>query len=255
MKHPAACNTMEAIKLPLPDIFCAKGLSMILSATRCLAEKYKGKVPVFAAVPGPCSMPILIEGMEEWMETFLFDEIMAQKMLDHMGTFFLAWANALFEAGATGIIVTESMAAAEIVPRSLFASRLLPHLKTVFAQVHAPIIFHHGGGSINHILDLLPGMPNLAGMTISSRDNLVEARGLIGPDLLLLGNLDNLSFPAATKGEIYERSFACLQKAAPAGHYILSNSAADIPLNTPPENLIAMIEAGNACATCERSNS
>ena len=187
------------------------------------------------------------------METLLFDEFTAQKLLKLTGGFFVDWANALLKAGANGLVVTESMASAEVMPRSMFAERLLPHLQAMFAQVCGPVVFHHGGGQIGPILDLLPGLPALVGVVVSSKDDLAEARRLIGPDLTLLGNLDNLRFPTASANEIRVRSLACLQTAAPSNRYILSNSAADIPLNTPPENLRAMIEASNAYATGERS--
>jgi uroporphyrinogen decarboxylase len=255
MKRPAAHTAAAGLSLPLPDPRRTARLPVILSATRQLAGIYKEKVPLFAAVPGPCALPALVVGLEEWMEALLFDEAIAQKLMAHTGVFFVAWANALLEAGVTGIVVTEGMAAAEIAPRSLFGERLLPHLHAMFAQVPGPIVFHHTGGQINHILDLLPGLPALAGVAVSSRDDLAEARRLIGPDLLLAGNLDNLSFPTASAGEIRERSLECLRTAAPAGPYILSHAGADIPLSTPPENLRAMIEASLAYAAGERSGS
>lgn len=253
MKRPAVNSAAEALTVPMPDPQCTGRLPVILSAVRQLATIYKERVPLFVTIPGPCAFPALVIGLEEWINTLLFDETAAQKLLDYTGAFFVTWANALFAAGITGLVATESMASAEIAPRSLFKERLLPHLQAMFAQLQGPVIFHHGGGQLNHVLDLLPGLPGLAGVTISSKDDLAEARRLIGPDLLLIGNLDNLSFPTATAGEIYTKSLECLRIAAPAGRYILSHSAADIPLSTPPENLRAMIEASEIYAVGARS--
>ncbi len=248
MKPPAARGVAAALALPLPDPQRTARLPIILAATWQLAEIYRERVPVFAAVPGPCALPALVLGMEAWMETLLFDEPQAQALLERTGRFFVAWANALLAAGLTGLVVTEGMAAAEIAPRSLFVERLLPHLCAMFAQVRGPLVFHHTGGRINHILDLLPGVPGVAGVVISSKGDLVEARRLIGPEMLLVGNLDNLSFPRASATEIRERSLACLRAAAPAGRYILANSGGDIPLSTPPENLRTMIQASEEYA-------
>ena len=252
MKRPAVHDAAAALALPLPDPHLTGLLPVILDATRQLAGIYKEQVPLFATVPGPCALPALLLGMEGWMETLLFDETAAQKVLDHTGKFFVAWANALLEAGVVGLVITEGMASEEISPRGLFSERLLPHLRAMFAQVHGPMVFHHTGGRIHHILDLLPGLPGLAGVVVSSKDDLIEARRLIGPEMLLLGNLDNLSYPAASAEQIREQSLACLQAAAPAGHFILSNSGGDIPLSTPPENLKAMITASEDYAAGER---
>jgi uroporphyrinogen decarboxylase len=195
---------------------------------------------------------VLIEVVLYLKDFLLFDEAAAQRLLEFTGDFFVTWTNTLLEAGVTALIVTEGMAAAEISQRSLFAERMLPHLRAMFALVRGPMVFHHTGGRINPILDLLPGLPGLAGAVVSSKDDLAEARQLLGPELLLLGNLDNLGFPTTAAAEIRERSLACLRAAAPAGPFILANSGGDIPLNTPPENLRAMIAASEAYAA-ERS--
>ena len=254
MKRPAALTVEDALKLPLPDPQRTARLPVILGATRQLAETYGGQTPLLVPIPGPCALPALILGMEKWMETFLFNQADSQRLLDHTGRFFVDWANALLDAGVNALIIGNPMATAEISSRDLFAERLLPHIHAIFAQVRGPIVFHHTGGRINHILDLLPGLPSLVGVSVSSKDDLAEARRLLGPELLLIGNLDNLGYPEASDDEIYERSLVCLQIGAPAGRYILANSGGDIPLSTPPENLRAMIAASMAYSAGPGSN-
>lgn len=248
LKTPAVGSAAAALALPVPDPQRTARLPFIVESARRLTAAYRERVPVFAAVPGPIALPALILGLEAWLDTLLFDEAAASRLLEHTGEFFVTWANALLEAGVTALIVTEGMAAAEISPRSLFEDRMLPHLRAVFARVRGPLVFHHTGGRLAPILDLLPGLPGLAGVVVSSKDDLAEARQRLGPGLLLLGNLDNLSFPTASAGEIRERSLACLRAAAPAGHFVLANSGGDIPLSTPLDNLRAMLDASEAWA-------
>lgn len=248
LKRPSASSAAAALALPMPDPLRTARLPFIVEATGQLSAIYRERVPVFAAVPGPVALPALMLGLEAWLEILLFDEAAAQGLLELTGDFFVTWANTLLEAGATALIVTEGMAAAEISQRSLFAERMLPHLRAVFARVCGPMVFHHTGGRINPILDLLPGLPGLAGVVVSSKDDLSEARQRLGPAPLLLGNLDNLRFPTASVAEIRERSLVCLRAAAPAGPFILANSGADVPLSTPPENLRAMITASETYA-------
>lgn len=240
MKRPGVRNPLDILDLQLPDPHSHVSLSVVLEATGKLAQIYKEQVPVIAVLPGPGIMPSLMIGMEQWMETVLFDEELAQKILDHTAPFFVSWANALLGAGADCLVITEAMAAAEIAPRALFAERFLPVLRSTFAQINGPKVLHQTGGRLNHNLDLLPGLDGLVGIAVGSKDNLTEARTLIGPDLNLIGNLDNLCFPPASADTVYEMSKKCIQEAAPSGHFILSNSGADIPLATPPENLRAM---------------
>ncbi|MBF0548709.1 MAG: uroporphyrinogen decarboxylase family protein [Candidatus Riflebacteria bacterium] len=253
LKRPLTTKPLDALKMPLPDPHHTRRLPEILSATRQLATRYREEVPLFAAIPGPGALPGLVLGLEAWMETLLFDEPVARQLLEYTGQFFVNWANALLEAGVTALVVTESFASAEITSRNLFAERLLPHVRAMFGLVKGPMVFHHGGGRILQILDLLPGLPGLVGVVVSSKDDLTKARGLIGPDLALLGNLDNLSLPEASSEEIHAQSLRCLQAAAPSGRYILSHSAADVPITTPPRNLLTMIAASEAYAAGQKN--
>jgi len=248
MKRPAVSNAIDALALHLPDPQSTCRLPMHLKATRGLADIYKDKVPVFGIVPGPCALPALLMGLENWMETILFDQENAQKIMEHTGLFWVKWANALFAAGITALVVTEGMIAAEIAPRHIIKAMVIPHLHSTFAQVNGPLVLHHTGGRINPVIDLVPAIPGVLGVVIGSKDDLCEARRLIGPDLLLIGNIDNLSIPTATAQNIHDKSMECLGIAAPGGRYILSHSGADLPIYTPAANIHAMLEASVAYA-------
>lgn len=243
MKRPGIRSATELLVRPLPDPRQSAPLSLALEATRRLAGLYKEQVPVIAVLPGPGILPSLMIGLEQWIETVLFEEELSRKILEHTVPFFVSWANALLAAGADCLVVTEGTATAEIAPRALFAERFLPCLTAAFSQINGPKVLHHTGGRIIQNLDLISGLAGLVGVAVGSRDDLTEARRLLGPDLNLIGNLDNLSFPELSADQIAEKSRACLQEAAPAGHFILSNSGADIPLTTPSGNLRAMLSA------------
>ncbi len=248
LKRFAARTAAEALALPLPEPQRTGRLPVALASIQQLDTIYHGRVPVFAALPGPGALPAVILGLEAWLEIVLFDEPAATRILEWSGRFFVAWANALLDAGATALVITEPVMAAEIMPRRLFAERFLPHLRTQLAHVRGPVVLHHTGGRIAHVLDLLPGLPGVVGVVIGSKDDLGAARGALGPELLLLGNLDNLSLPTASVAAIRAQSLACLRTAAPAGRYILSHSAADVPLATPPENIRALLHASEEYA-------
>jgi uroporphyrinogen decarboxylase len=243
MKRPGIPAPAEALKRALPDPRTTATLSVVLEVTRRLAEIYKEQVPIIGVLPGPGIMPSLVIGLEQWMETLLFEPELAQELLEHLTPFFVTWANALLAAGADCLVVTEGMASAEIAPRELFAERFLPLLSSAFSLINGPKVMHSTGGRIIHALDLLIDLPGLAGVAIGAKESLAEARRIAGPDMNLIGNLDNISFPAVSAETIHGRCIACIREAAAAGHYILSNAGADIPLSTPPENLHAMQRA------------
>jgi uroporphyrinogen decarboxylase len=67
MKRPAVNEAAAALALPLPDPQRTARLPVILEATRRLAEAYRERVPLFAAVPGPGALPTMVLGLEAWM--------------------------------------------------------------------------------------------------------------------------------------------------------------------------------------------
>ncbi|WP_460597403.1 uroporphyrinogen decarboxylase family protein [Geomonas sp. Red276] len=243
MKRPGVATAAGALSVPLPDPRTAPTLAAVLESTRMLADIYKDQVPIIGVLPGPGIMASLVIGLERWMETVLFEPELADEIAGYLASFFVAWANALLAAGADCLVITEGMASAEIAPRELFAERFLPLLTSSFPQIAGPKVLHHTGGRINHVLDLVTGLPGLIGVAIGSKESLAEARGIVGPQLNLIGNLDNLAFASVSTARIYEDCCRCIREAAPAGHYILSNSGADVPLSTPPESLHAMHRA------------
>ncbi|MCM0083808.1 uroporphyrinogen decarboxylase family protein [Geomonas sp. Red32] len=252
MKRPGIGSPAKLLSTPMPAPEDVPRLSFILEATRQLAKSYREKVPVIGVLPGPCIMPSLMMGIGPWMETVLFEETLARKVLDHTNPFFVSLANALLAQGADCLVITEAMATVEIAPRALFEERFLPVVAQTFSQIRGPKVFHHTGGRINHVIDLLPGLDGLAGVAIGSRDDLGEARRLVGGETNLIGNLDNLGFASSSATEIYEMSRRCLLEGAPHGHYILSNSGADIPLSASPDTVHAMKRAAEDHAGARR---
>jgi len=246
MKRPAVQEVAAALRLPLPDPEVTGRLPFILEATRRLSQIYREQVPLIGVLPGPGILPALFVGMDRWMDTVLFDAAGARELMDHTGSFLVSWANALLAAGADCLVFTEGMAAAEIVPRGIFEGQFLPHLAQVFARIAGPKVVSSTGGSMNHVLDLFPGLEGLVGVSAGSRDDLAVARRLLGTELTLIGNLDNLTLPTASAAEVTQLSLARLRSSGASGHFILGNSGADLPQATPPENLRAMLEAAKS---------
>ena len=249
MKRPGVPTIAEALTCPLPDPHKTRRLPLVLDATRKLAALYHKTVPVIACLPGPASLPALMLGMETWLDAVLFDEAAAREILKRSGTFWVQWANALLTAGADALIVPEGMATKQITTRTLFFDQLFPHIHACFKQVNSPLVFHHNGGEISHILDLLAHLPNLNGIAIGSKTSLNEAREKVGPDIPLLGNIEALAFPNASPEQIRELANDCLHAGTTAAPFILCTSGGDIPLSTPPENIHALVDAANPVET------
>ncbi len=248
LQRPAVRSWQELIKIPFPDFKSCGRLPVQLATIKLLAEEYAGEKPVFAGLPGPCALPVLTMGMDLWLNTLLFDPIGKKAVLEYCAEFLVAWAREMLAAGATGFIVTEAMAPAEITTREILTG-LMPHICATLEKINCPKVIHHSGGRINHVLDLFADISGVIGYAVGPADDLLEARQIIGPHSLLVGNIDNLSFPRSDSEKIYRQSCDILEKMAGKGPFILANSGADIPVITPIDNIAAMLRASEDMAT------
>jgi uroporphyrinogen decarboxylase len=243
VKRPGARSVTEALANPLPPPLRSGRLVVSLEVAHLLHKRYAEQVPVFMPLPSPSALCALILGMEGWIESLLFDTEKAVLLMKRMTPFLLELANAHLQAGVNGIILTEAMASAEILPRNLLEPLILPSLRDFMQEIRGPILFHHSGGSIGHMVGLIPSLPGVAGVSLGACDDLVEARKILGHSMLLLGNIDNLSFPRSSPEEMHKRCLHTLLQSSGKGPFILANSGGDIPLATRPATLLAMKEA------------
>jgi uroporphyrinogen-III decarboxylase len=224
--------TLEAGRLPY-----------VLESTRRLQAAFAEEKPVMAAVPGPCSLPTLAFGLETWLDCLLFDAERATEILSAFVPFWTRWCQALLEAGATGLVIPEGFAASTVSSRDFFKQKVLPVIEEAFASVEGPLLLHHTGGPILHILDLVRNLPHLMGISISSKDSILASRDAVGAGVPLLGNMDALEIATLSPESAFAKATTCLRAGHHGQPHLLSSSGPDMPIDTPPEVIDAIIRA------------
>jgi uroporphyrinogen decarboxylase len=248
MRLPAYSSTENALEHELPDIETNAILKNMLAGVSGLKASYQNEVPVVSTIPGPTSLANLVIGIESWLDSVLFEPEIAEKLHKHLLEFWFNWMEALVQAGTDFVVVCEGMASNTINNRDMYLRHFHPWIRDAFQGLSNPVIFHHTGGAINHVIDELSTLPNVAGFVVGSKDDLFEARSRIHPDQVLIGNIDNLSFPSYEPQTMRD---AVRERAAFSGKlmpYIVANSAADIPLETPIEIIDSYSHAAGKCS-------
>lgn len=240
LKRPAISNFNDIHSLSLPDLENHPCLQFLTESTQMLAEKYKGQVPVAAICTSPTELPALIMGIEGWLDTLLFHPDEASKLMELTSQFFISLANKLLENGASCIVTLANFSNPTILTRKIAEEKMIPVLKESYAKIRGPIILHHGGPQILPFLDLYPQLPNLAGFVLSPKDSFDQVREVVGDDLTLFGNLNGpLLWKASPKTiEMWTREI--LKNRKDDNHFIFATSNADIPYDTPLENILSI---------------
>ena len=242
VRKPSARSPEDFLRLGLPDVDGHPGLLYLRESIRLMADAHKGEIPICAVITAPVDLPAIILGIDRWIETLLFAPEDADAILDATCRHFVGFANALFADGADLIALTTVFTNPTFLFRRQIDETILPALHRSFREVKGPIVFHHGGSPMVPLLSDYLTLPNVAAFVVDHRDSLTEARNILGPDRLLLGNLNNLTIASTPAETVLESVDAVMENRRNDPCFIFSNSAADIPLNTPPELIRAVAQ-------------
>jgi MtaA/CmuA family methyltransferase len=228
---------------PLTEAKTAARMGLLPEATRC-ARRLLGDTCFIKTNfdQGPFSLASAVRGIEALMmdmadqPQFVFDLLeISVEMVSHLG----------IEVGRTGAhAVTFGDAVAGLVSREDFVKFAFPRLKEVVRRLHAAIdapVFLHICGKTTHIVDCMAATGADA-LELDFQNDFGEMKRMVGDEVCLEGNLEPSGvLLQGTPQLVYRKSRELIQSAGPGG-FILS-SGCEVPRDTPPENIEAMVQA------------
>jgi uroporphyrinogen decarboxylase len=243
LRRPAVQSAEEWDLLSPPDPDTHPQLLYFRDAIRLMAAEHKTEIPIAMVIPIPVDIPALVMGLETWLETVLFDPAGAQRVMDKVMPFYIRLVNGFFAAGVTFVVMPTGFASATIVTREIATTFTRPLLAQVLTQLRGPVVLHNVGAPMLPHLDLLTGLPSVVGFIVDQRDDLAQARQVIGPDRVLFGGLDCANVGQMTATEVEARCRAILEERQQDARFVLGTSGPDVVWHTPPENIHAMRKA------------
>lgn len=201
-----------------------------------LVKNLGDKVPIAPIMLSPVDIPIMLMGLESWLDMVLTDSTAAHRVIEKTTEFFLQLSTLYFNAGASFIVLPSPFINPGVVTKSI-ALHFQEVLAMVFAQTKGPLFLHEGGAKITPFLEVFKSLPQVVGVLINSRDELSVARNLMGSTAVLAGNFEGPEVPAKSPEQIREKIISILNDRKEDSHFILASSGADIPHHTPIENI------------------
>lgn len=236
LRDLAAIDTLEA-----PDPATSPPLKAVLEATQLLANRAKGRWFVIARALGPHSLPILLLGIERWLELLLFgNRGRYQRMLDVAAQFSVAWSRALLAAGADVVALVEPMASTTMLTKEQVEGVVFPSLKRVINEIGGPVILW-SLGSIHEVAHLVPDLGVVA-VSTDPNDDIADVKHRVGDRLIVLGGLNDLGMLSWTPDEAREEARRAIERGAPGGRFILSHQY-EIPSTVEYDVLKAIVDA------------
>lgn len=243
LRRPALASLDDWEGLELPDAHRQPQLAFLRRSIAALSARLPLEFPLVAVVPCPADIPGLVMGLEAWLEAVLFDTARARALLARLATFYVRLVNELFAAGAALVAMPCGLASPGLVPRQVVASFTCPALAEVLVRLDGPVLLHNTGGPLAPHLDLLAGLPAVAGYVVDQDDDLAFCRQAVGEGAVLAAGMDCTRLTGGDAAGIERRCRDLLAGRGQDPRFILGTSGPDIVWETPPESIHAMRRA------------
>lgn len=223
--------------LKVPDPLGGGRMTDRVNAAALFKEKVGNDMLIEGWVEGPCAEAADLRGINNLMLDFYDDPAFVTDLFEFVVEMELRFARAQIEAGADLIGVGD--AAASLIGPKFYEKFVLPYEKKLVDGIH-----NLGGMVRLHICGntrkILAGMGSLKCeiVDLDFLSPISEGREQMGPDQVLLGNIDPVRvLRDGTPQDVWREIEKCHKE---AGKRYIVGAGCEVPRNTPPENLYAM---------------
>ena len=233
-------------RLSIPDPYKDKRLPLILEGIRRLKELCGGEIPVVGSVQGPFRHAAMLRGPENLMRDLFKKKEDARKLMEIATDSLIVWGTAVVQAGADIVWLPDPVASGDAVSPKVYKDWVLPYTRRVVGAIKktgVPVLMHICGDTSDR-LEMLASA-GVDGLSLDAKVDLGFARETLGPDYLLMGNVEPTNpLTLGTPGTVYEHSQKAITQAGREGSFFLS-SGCIISDEAPLENMEAMFRAGH----------
>ncbi len=225
--------------LRVPDPLAARRMHDRVCAAALFKEKVGLEKVIEGWIEGPCAEAADLRGINTLMIDFFDDPGFIRELFEFTVEMALRFGKAQVDAGVNLMGVGD--AAASLIGPEFYEQFVWPYEKRLVDGLHemgVPVRMHICG----NIRAILEGVGKL-GCEIVDLDFMVpvgEARQAMGPDQVLLGNIDPVrTLRAGTPQSITAAIADCHRQ---AGSNYIVGAGCEVPRGTPAENLRALTE-------------
>ncbi len=230
-------------RINMPDPEKDGRLPVYLTALEHCVKEVGSEVVVSVVLGGPFTTAAALRPLDLMTRELYKDKAKVHELLELTTEANLRFIDAIMERGGLPIIV-EPIGSASLVSPAHFTEFVAPYLKRVSDHLHAkgaPLAALHICGKTK---------PNWKAMLATDFDlwsldavDLAEAKEAVGDRVVLLGNVVPANMLKNTAEQIDEEAKGICVKTLDSPHGFILGSGCEVPINTPFENVDALIMA------------
>lgn len=233
----------ELVRLKIPDPLGGGRMHNGIKAIALFKDKVGREKIIEGWIEGPCAEAADLRGINTLMLDFYDDPGFVRDLFAFVVEMELRFAQAQAEAGVDLIGVGD--AAASLVGPHIYEEFVWPFEKKLVDGVHAlgAGVRLHICGNTRFCLERM-GQLGCEIVDLDFLSPLHEARAKMGPDQVLLGNINPVA--VLRDGDVGMVTAAISQCHRQAGPRYVVGAGCEVPRDTPPENLRAMADYARA---------
>jgi len=198
--------------------------------------------PLCAYVTAATTLPVLLMGMDKWMELVIAGPIdLRDELVRKCSDFVQQQLTAYRAAGANVIIYANPFGSTYFVPRKLIVDWSMPWMQRDLINGVDNIVYYCGMGPLNTVTELVIDKLKVNIFYPAPEDDLTESKRLINGKGLTSGVIDDIKMIHWTKQETRDEVKRIMELGKPGGHFLFGTGF--MPLDIPEENIIAMLDA------------
>ncbi len=232
-------------RLKIPDPNKDGRMPVVLEGISRLKKKCEKKIPVMGYLQAPFRHAAMLRSPNKILTDIYKTPQSVKDLLELCVSTQILWGTALLKAGADVLFISDPMSSGDMISPKIWMDFVQPYTTRVVSalkKLGAKLIMHICGDTSDRLESMAD--TGVDCLSLDNKVNMCNARNILGDDICLMGNLDPTRLLVFGRPEEVERESLNLIASATGikGSYILS-SGCTVPINTPQENIRAMVSA------------
>jgi len=224
------------------DIILHPHWQSIADCLKILQHEVGSTHPICAYVTASTTLPILLMGMDKWMELVLTGPVsLRDELLRKCSDFVQQEIAALRDAGANVIIYATPFGSPYFIPKKMIADWSMPWMQRDLIAGPDNIVYYCGMAPLNTVTELVIDKLNINLFYPAPEDDISESKRLINGKGLTSGVIDDIKMIHWTKQQTRDEVKRIIEIGKPGGHFLFGTGL--MPLDIPEENIIALLDA------------
>jgi [methyl-Co(III) methanol-specific corrinoid protein]:coenzyme M methyltransferase len=227
----------EEMGISVPEGIVERGRIPLMRDAIGMAKKDIGDaVPIGSYVLGPFTLAGQIMELNDLLKLSFKKPDKVGELMEKLSGVIIQVAREYESAGVDYLCVREMGATSDVLSPRVFKNLILPHLKTIFAELAVPSVLHICGKTNDIVLSMVES--GAQAISVDQKNDIAETRKKLGPGALIFGNYDPYNVLVSGSPELVKETMArCLDDGVSAVW-----PGCDIWPTAPPENFKAMMD-------------